>query len=115
MRIFYHGAYGRDDVPAASPIEAEESEARGVLARLSSSGSFMGVLFSPGKTLQLYINPDATVHAEVLKEEEMETRSALVSIPLAELLVEAAFRGEDIEQKIAFSRVIWHDEKLKRA
>lgn len=115
MRIFYHGAHGKDDVPAASPVEADESEARGVLARLGPSGTFMGILLSPGRTLQFYIKSDATVHAEVLKEEEMQTRSTTVTVPLAEQLIEAAYRGEDFEQKIGFSRVTWHDEKLKRA
>jgi len=115
MRIFYHGAHGRDDVQAASPVEADESEARAVLARLGPSGSFLGVLLSQGRTLQLYFNPDATIHAEVLKEEELDIRSTTVTVPLAELLLEAAYRNEDFERKIGFSRVTWHDEKLKRA
>ena len=53
-------------VPAASPVEVDETEARGVLARLGPSGTFMGILLSPGRTLQPYFNPDATVLAEVL-------------------------------------------------
>ncbi len=74
----------------------------------------MGIRLSPEEVLQFYFNSDATVHAEVLKEEEMETRSTTVTVPLGELLIEAAYRGEDLEQKIAFSRVIWTDEKLRR-
>ncbi|WP_324726110.1 hypothetical protein [Actomonas aquatica] len=101
-------------MPAATPVEADESEARGVFARLGPKGSFMGIRLSPETVLQFYFNLDATVHAEVLKEEEMETRSTTVTVPLGELLIEAVYHGEDLEQKIAFSRVSWTDEKLRR-
>ena len=114
MRIFFHGAHGKADVPSASPIEANEAEARGIYVRLGPARSFMGIVLSPGTIFQLYFNSDGTVHAEVLKEEEMKTHSTTVTVPLGELLIEAAYRGDDLEQKIAFSRVTWADEKLRR-
>ena len=115
MRIFYHGAYQKPDVPAAAPIESTEDETKNAFARLSDEGSFLGILFAPGQTLQLYLNSDGTLHAEVLKEAERTIRFCVVNVPLAELLVEAAFRGEDLEQKIAFARITWNDDTLRSA
>lgn len=115
MLIYHHGAHGLDDVLSSSPAEADEAEARNVFARITSPGGFMGIRLSPDRIFQFYLNPDGTVHAEVLNEERQETRSTSVNIPLAELLIEAAYSGEDFEHKIGFARLSWHDEKLKQS
>src|SRR5688572_4150427 len=101
MRIFYHGAYQKPDVPSAAPIESNDAEAKNVFARLSGEGSFLGILLRADHTLQLYRNSDGTLHAEVLSEAKRTIRYCTVNVPLAELLIEAAFRGENLEQKIA--------------
>lgn len=115
MRIFYHAAYENTDVAPTSPVEASEDSARNVLARLEGEGSFLGILLSGERTLQLCRQADGTVYAEVLRTEELAIRYCVVNVPLAELLVEAAFHGEDFEQKIAFSNVTWNDDTLKKA
>jgi hypothetical protein len=115
MRIYYHGAYEKADVPSGAPVESTENEAKSVFARLADEGSFLGILLGGERTLQLHRQADGTLHAEVLKEVERVIRFCTVNVPLAELLIEAAFRGEDFEQKIAFSRVTWSDDTLKTA
>ena len=84
MRIYYSGAYKKSDVLASSPIEASENEAKSVFARLGDDGSFIGVMLGGGKTLQLCFKPDGTLHAEVLKEEQLRIRYCTVNVPLAE-------------------------------
>ncbi|MCW5548110.1 MAG: hypothetical protein KIT44_04030 [Opitutaceae bacterium] len=115
MRIFYHGAYQKSDVPSAAPIESSETEAKSIFARLSGEGSFLGILLRADHTLQLYRKSDGTLHAEVLNEPKRTIRYCTINVPLAELLIEAAFRGESLEQKIAFARVTWNDDHLQSA
>ena len=52
--------------------------------------------------------------AEILKQEGLAIRYCTVNMPLGELLIEAAFRGEDLEQKIAFARIAWKDDVLRK-
>lgn len=118
MHIFYSGysgAYHASDVPSDSPIEAGEDVAKSVFAGICDEDSFLGIILGGGRTMQLYRQADATLHAEVLNEEALSIRYCTVNTPLAELLIEAAFRGEDFEQKIAFSGVTWNDDTLKNA
>ncbi len=115
MRIFYHGAYQKPDVPSAAPIESTEDETKNTFAHLSDEGSFLGILLGADQTLQLYRKSDGTLLAEVLNKASRTIRFCTVNIPLAELLVEAAFRGEDLEQKIAFARITWNDDTLQSA
>jgi hypothetical protein len=114
MLIYYCGAYKRQDVIPSAPIELGEAETKTIFAGLEDAGSFLGVGIAPEKFLQLYLQEDGTVHAEILDSRTLSTRYCTVNIPLAEFLIEAAFRREDFEEKIAFSRVVWRDEILNQ-
>ena len=112
MRIYYHGAYQRPDVLVSAPLEASEQQANAIFARLHEPRACLGIELGDGRTLQLYYEEEGAWHAEVLTEKTLATRSCRLNTPLAELLIEAAFRGEDFEQKIAFAAVTWKDEPL---
>jgi hypothetical protein len=114
MLVYYCGAYNRQDVLASAPIELGEADTKRVFAGIVDDGSFLGVKFAPGWSLQLYQQKDGTVHAEILDSGALRTRYCTVNEPLAELLIEAAFRREDFEQKIAFSRVVWRNDILNQ-
>lgn len=114
MRIYYHAAYKRSNVPPSAPIEATEDEAKNILARFLGHRSFMGILLGTDRTLQLYRKADGAFPAEILNQADLTVRYCVVNIPLAEMLIEAAFRNEDFEEKIAFSRVVWSDKTLKK-
>jgi hypothetical protein len=115
MLIYYHGSHHRDDVLSDAPIDVDEVEAKSVLAGIYEERSFLGVVMGEGRTLQLYRQADGSLHAEVLETPSHTIRYCSVNDALAELLIEAAFRGDDFEDKIAFARLKWNDENLKRA
>ena len=114
MQIFYCGAYLKPDVSASEPVDVTEEDARNVFARLGPrEDCFLGVLLGDGRTLQLRFNSDGTVYTEVLTETDLSFRHCMLNVPLAERLVEAAFRGENFEEKIAFAQIVWADDSLK--
>lgn len=118
MQIYYCDAYNIPDVEASSPIEATEAEAQNVFSRIHHAGSFIGIVLGADKVFQMFRKPGGShgppIHAEILDRKNLTIRYCELNTPLAELLIEAAFRNEDFEEKIAFARLEWNDEALPR-
>lgn len=113
MKIFFFDAYERSDVDASEAIEASESEAQNIFARLNGTDAYIGIFLEDDRVLHLREEESGLVYAEILNSKNRSIRFCTVNAPLAELLIEAAYRKENFEEKIGFARLTWTDGVLK--
>lgn len=103
------------DVYPRFAIEASEAKAKTIFARLVDRESSFNVLLSerrrPEDWLMLRCESQDTWIAEFIKEDRQALRYCIVTRRLAELLIEAAFRQEEFEAKIAFSGTTWSENE----
>jgi hypothetical protein len=90
---------------------ASVESAKRVLGSLQKPGSYLGVLLEDGRLLRFFRDKNSPLRVEIMREEEELARVATLNLPLAELLLEAAYAGEDLEGKIAFARLKWSTER----
>jgi hypothetical protein len=115
MRICYEGDRDMPDIYPRFAVEATEAEAKTAFARLGDCGSSFNVLLSERRHisdwLMLRCESKDTWTAEFITEDHRARRYCTVTRDLAALLIEAAFRGEGFEAKIAFSGATWRDDE----
>ena len=112
MLIFYSQAQGRENIPAESPVSESAENALAIFRSLDSGCGFIGIILGEPFVLQMMIRKKG-VQIELLD----------TSIPaadlhegadkfLAEELILAAGRGEDVFQ-IARQRIsVWEHLKM---
>ena len=107
MRIFYADYATGVSVPSEKCIGMDYADARRILNKLRTTGSFIGAWMSETKVLQMACENGGTFHLEVLDVLARSASVAKVNLPIAEIALEAAYESKDIESALAEFLLDW--------
>jgi len=114
MKIYYYIQDTSHEVPAEKPMEATIVEARLILNSLHETGNFLGAELSSDRVLQFYAQ-EGVIWLEILHIVQQTTNGCEVTLPIADLALEAAYQGNDIPTALrdaGFDWLDWHLTKL---
>ena len=111
MLIFYGEAQGRPNVPAESPAQESLENALNVFRSLDARRGFMGILLNGPFVLQLLPRRNG-VRIELLDSSQPCIDTCDADSTLAERLIAAASRAEDVFQIARQSVSEWEHLKL---
>lgn len=108
MKVYYDLQDAKRKVSADNPVEMSLEEARHVLNSLHGTGSFFGLEISTDNMLQFY-SESGVIWTEVLDVSQLLAVGCEASLPIAELALEAAYEGKDIQKALSEAGFDWLD------
>jgi hypothetical protein len=112
MKVFYYNSETAEEIPSERPVEMGHAEVSKMFSNLVRAESFLGILLSERRVLQIYLESGGDTHLEILDESGREALSATVNTPIAEAAIEAACSGLDVQSELGTFFLKWRKTNL---
>lgn len=111
MKVFHHGSYQQTDVPSSSAVEHSVEQTLRLFAGLREEGSCIGIELDDRHVMQMR-REDGALRTEILDKASRTIEHCILSWPLAEEVICAAFSGSDFRRVTQESFIQWQHENL---